>query len=154
MTTLKSTLTALFDFDGTVAETEPMILEASNRMLSQFGIHWNAEQYANLLKVGNTEKRLTYWFDKYNCWPESENDRSALVKKLKREKDDHFETLLREANLNRSFKCRPGVLRCMEEVILGLEGQVAIVSNSNTDIVRKQWEVLCGRRAIITCSTQ
>ena len=100
------------------------------------------------------KKRLTYWFDKYNCWPESENDRSALVKKLKREKDDHFETLLREANLNRSFKCRPGVLRCMEEVILGLEGQVAIVSNSNTDIVRKQWEGLVRRRAIITCSTQ
>ena len=52
-----------------------------------------------------------------------------------------FETLLREANLNRSFKCR---LACCAvwRVILGLEGQVAIVSNSNTDIVRKQWEGL------------
>ena len=30
----------------------------------------------------------------------------------------------------------------MEEAILALEGQVAIVSNSNTDIVKKQWEVL------------
>ena len=139
---VSSVPTLLFDFDGTVAETEPMILEASNRMLTQFGITWEVDQYAELLKVGNTEKRLTHWFDKYNCWPSGEGSRAALVKKLKNEKDDHFDTLLREANRNGKFQCRPGVLRCMEEAILALEGQVAIVSNSNTDIVKKQWEVL------------
>lgn len=44
--------TILFDFDGIVAETEPLIFTATNIVLEQFGIQWNTEDCAKLLKVG------------------------------------------------------------------------------------------------------
>jgi len=145
MTTQKKGPVVFFDFDGTTAETEPMILEATNRMLKQFYIMWKKDEYKKLLKVGNTEARLTYWFNEQG-WPDAAPKdkamRSNFVKKLKQEKDQHFDILLREASKKGGFTFRPGVLRVMENALLELHGQVAIVSNTNTNVVRRQWHVL------------
>lgn len=145
MTTRKKGPVVLFDFDGTTAETEPMILKASNRTLKPFGIEWTEGEYKGLLKVGNTEARLCHWFDRHG-WPDAatkdEAMRSNFVKELKREKDRHFDILLQEASANGEFTFRPGVLEVMEAALLELQGKVAIVSNTNTNVVRKQWRVL------------
>lgn len=138
-----------FDFDGTVALTEPLILEATNRMLSELediDVQWSTELYRDLLKVGNTEARLKHYFNQQDCWPKGMSstspleEQAALVKSLKEKKDVIFDSLLNEAGKN--FRCRPGILRLMEETVLALEGQCCIVSNTNTDVVQKQFNRL------------
>ena len=141
---------ALFlDFDGTVVESEPFILVATNKMLAEvegIDVQWSAEVYRELLKVGNTEARLTHYFNENSCWPRGVTssspveEQAVLVKSLKEKKDVWFDSLMNKAGKN--FQCRPGILRLMEETILELEGTCCIVSNTNTDVVQRQFNRL------------
>lgn len=141
-------LVVFFDFDGTIAETEPLILGATNLMLKEedgINFQWSPEVYRGLLRVGNTEARLQHYFNKHSCWPagmstSSVEEQAAYAKKLKEKKDVYFDQLMDQAQ--QQFQCRPGILRLMEETILELEGTCVIVSNTNTDLVLKQFNRL------------
>ena len=137
----------LVDFDGTIAETEMIIYKATNMMLKEngFTFQWTLEEYYALLMIGNTEARLTHYFNLKSCWPKeitSIKDRAAYVKKLKKYKDRCFDILLLEKDGGETFQCRPGILSLMEKVIYHLDGKCCIVSNTSTKIVRKLFKLL------------
>jgi beta-phosphoglucomutase-like phosphatase (HAD superfamily) len=136
--------TLFLDFDGTVAETEPLILEATNLMLTQnsIGVQITFDEYSRLLLVGNTEARLTSYFNNNDhCWPVDVviDERGKFVNKLKREKDAIFKQLVTS---NSKLCLRPGILKLMEEVVLELEGDCCIVSNTDTEMVSIQFKAL------------
>jgi beta-phosphoglucomutase-like phosphatase (HAD superfamily) len=151
---MKSRLPAvlLVDFDGTVVETEMMIFKATNMMLERngFAFQLTLSEYSDLLLLGNTETRLTHYFDQKACWPkayQSIQERAAYVKKLKKDKDACFDALVKEDE-GKTFYCRPGILKLMEEVIIELKGKCCIVSNTATATVEKLFSAL----VLNTCS--
>ena len=145
---MKNTLPAvlLVDFDGTVVETEMMIFKATNMMLERNGFTFQLtlSEYSDLLLLGNTETRLTHYFDQKACWPkahQSTQERAAYVNKLKKDKDACFDALVKE-DKGETFYCRPGILKLMEEVIIELKGKCCIVSNTATSTVEKLFNAL------------
>jgi HAD superfamily hydrolase (TIGR01509 family) len=83
---------------------------------------------------------LTAYFDKNGLWSDDQPQatRHAFVRALKLQKDHHFLDVIAEAT---AFTCRPGIVRIIREAF-SMEGQVAVVSNTTTDVVLKQLELL------------
>jgi len=136
----------LIDFDGTIAETEMMVFKATNMMLEKngFPFQWTFGEYCKLLLTGNTEARLTHYFNQKGCWPKdltTIKERVSYVKQLKEHKDICFDLLVKEDG-GTNFHSRPGIFNLMEETIIKLKGKCCIVSNTATTTVKKLFEIL------------
>lgn len=97
--------TILLDCDGTICDTELVTLAAFNEAFKARNIlvEWSIEEYKQLLKVGNSPKRIKHYFDATE-WPGHKlrsNDevpiayKEELAKFLQQEKNACFQKIWR-----------------------------------------------------------
>ena len=102
----------LFDFDGTIAETERLGQRvAYNHAFAELGLDWNWDEtlYGDLLSVAGGKERLRFYLQKYR--PELLDDaiESGLIIEIHRAKIRHF------AKIAPTIPLRPGLLRLVRE---------------------------------------
>jgi HAD superfamily hydrolase (TIGR01509 family) len=101
----------LFDFDGTIAETERLGHRvAYNAAFAQLGLDWNwdAALYGELLAVGGGKERIAQYLERYRP-SEKHPDRTALIALVHERKQQIFTPLAGSIGL------RPGVRRLVRE---------------------------------------
>jgi len=102
----------LFDFDGTIAETERFGQRVSyNHAFAELGLdwHWDETLYGDLLAVAGGKERLRYYLERYR--PELLDDAiaSGLIIEVHHAKIRHF------AKIAPTIPLRPGLLRLVRE---------------------------------------
>jgi HAD superfamily hydrolase (TIGR01509 family) len=101
----------LFDFDGTIAETERHGHRvAYNQAFAELGLAWTWDEalYGDLLRVAGGRERLRYYLARYH--PErGDASTSELLEEIYRAKTRSFEALAPDIPL------RPGVKRLISE---------------------------------------
>lgn len=132
----------LFDCDGTLAETERDGHRVSfNQAFKEFDLdcEWGVDLYGKLLETGGGKERMTAHWNEVG-WPsgyDSEEERTALVKKLHLRKTDIFMDKLRASEI----PLRPGVEGLIGEALdRGIT--VAVCSTSNEKAVSTLVETL------------
>ncbi len=118
----------LFDFDGTIAETERLGHRvAYNAAFAQLGLDWNwdAELYGQLLSIAGGKERMAYYLEHHRPH-ERHADRAALIAAVHERKQQIFRPLAS------SIPLRPGVRRLvLEAKAAGL--RVAIATTAAPD---------------------
>jgi HAD superfamily hydrolase (TIGR01509 family) len=102
----------LFDFDGTIAETERFGHRvAYNEAFAQSGLDWvwGDALYGELLAVGGGKERIAFYLDHYRTDGEAYGDRAAFIAALHARKGRIFDTLVER------IAFRPGVQRLVRE---------------------------------------
>jgi HAD superfamily hydrolase (TIGR01509 family) len=118
----------LFDFDGTIAETERAGHRvAYNAAFAQLGLDWVWDEslYGELLAVGGGKERIAHYLEQYRPagTPASPAQRAMLIGQVHERKQQVFDTLVE------SIAFRPGVARLVGEAhAVGLE--LAIVTTA------------------------
>ena len=103
----------LFDFDGTIADTERFGHRvAYNRAFAELGLdwHWSESSYGELLAVAGGQERLRHYVAVHQPHLTHDVATPALLREVYRAKGRHFEALAAEIPL------RPGVRRLMREL--------------------------------------
>jgi HAD superfamily hydrolase (TIGR01509 family) len=116
----------LFDFDGTIAETERLGHRvAYNRAFAELGLDWEWDDalYGELLAVGGGKERIARYLDRYRTDGGAYADRPALIARIHERKQQIFGTLVE------TIAFRPGVRRLVREA--GATGvRLAIVTTA------------------------
>lgn len=102
----------MFDFDGTIAETERFGQRvAYNRAFRELGLDWNWDEdlYGDLLSVAGGKERLRYYLERYHPDLPHAAPASGLIADIHQAKIRHFATIAPTIPL------RPGVFRLMQE---------------------------------------
>jgi HAD superfamily hydrolase (TIGR01509 family) len=102
----------LFDFDGTIAETERLGHRvAYNAAFAQFGLDWVWDDalYGELLVVGGGKERIAHYLERAGRGGDLVGDRAAQITALHERKQQIFSTLVE------SIAFRPGVRRLVRE---------------------------------------
>jgi HAD superfamily hydrolase (TIGR01509 family) len=103
----------LFDFDGTIAETERLGHRvAYNAAFAQLDLDWRWDEalYGDLLTIGGGKERIAHYLDHYHDdGGRGEGDRAALIAAVHERKQQIFNSLAG------SLPFRPGVLRLVRE---------------------------------------
>jgi len=132
---------AIFDVDGTLAETErDGHRVAFNHAFERLGLpdRWGEGLYGELLWVAGGKERLRFYFDRYRPLLAAERDR--LVPELHRVKNEAFRQLVEGCDI---FP-RPGILRLFDE--LHREGvTTAVATTGSRAWVEPLLEKLLGR---------
>lgn len=129
--------TLILDCDGVLAETERdghrPAFNAAFRSLG-LNIHWTAEEYGTLLRIGGGKERLRSLaeLDEFkSCCTLHGTDVNGLVSLLHKRKTSTFVDILRSGNLS----ARPGVARIVSDALR--DGwSVLVASTSNEESVR------------------
>ena len=122
----------LFDFDGTIAETErDGHRVAYNRAFAELGLDWNWDEafYGKLLIVAGGKERLLHYVKTYRPEVAARLDLQELIAELHRVKARNFREVAARIAL------RPGVRRLIGEAHAG-GLKVAIVTTASEDGVR------------------
>jgi HAD superfamily hydrolase (TIGR01509 family) len=106
--------TILFDFDGTIAETERLGHRvAYNAAFADSGLDWVWDDalYGELLAVGGGKERIAFYLDRYRTDGDAygDGDRAAFIAALHARKGRIFDTLVDR------IAFRPGVQRLVRE---------------------------------------
>jgi HAD superfamily hydrolase (TIGR01509 family) len=102
----------LFDFDGTIAETERSGHRvAYNAAFAQLGLDWTWDSalYGELLAIGGGKERIAHYLDHYRQGGRAYGDRAELLAAVHERKQQIFTTLCG------SIAFRPGVQRIVRE---------------------------------------
>jgi HAD superfamily hydrolase (TIGR01509 family) len=102
----------LFDFDGTIAETERSGHRvAYNAAFAQLGLDWTWDSalYGELLAVGGGKERIAHYLDRYRHGGRAYGDRTELIAAVHERKQQIFSALAG------SIALRPGVRRIVRE---------------------------------------
>ncbi len=102
----------LFDFDGTIAETERLGHRvAYNAAFAQLGLDWtwDTKLYGELLAIGGGKERIAHYLDRYRNGGRVYGDRAALIAAIHERKQQLFNALAP------SIAIRPGVRRVVRE---------------------------------------
>jgi HAD superfamily hydrolase (TIGR01509 family) len=102
----------LFDFDGTIAETERLGHRvAYNAAFAQLGLDftWDTALYGELLAVGGGKERIAHYLDRYRNGGREYGDRAELIAAVHERKQKIFSTLAA------SIALRPGIRRIVRE---------------------------------------
>jgi HAD superfamily hydrolase (TIGR01509 family) len=102
----------LFDFDGTIAETERSGHRvAYNAAFAQLGLDWTWDSalYGELLAVGGGKERIAHYLDRYRHGGRAYGDRTELIAAVHERKQQIFSALAG------SIAFRPGVRRIVRE---------------------------------------
>src|SRR5664279_2303396 len=102
----------LFDFDGTIAETERLGHRvAYNAAFAQLGLDftWDTALYGELLAVGGGKERIAHYLDRYRNGGRAYGDRAELIAALHERKQQIFSALAG------SIAVRPGIRRIVRE---------------------------------------
>lgn len=102
----------LFDFDGTIAETERLGHRvAYNAAFAQSGLDWVWDDalYGELLAVGGGKERIAHYIDNYRTDGASILERAELITQLHERKQKVFDTL------GGTMPFRPGLQRLVRE---------------------------------------
>lgn len=116
----------LFDFDGTIAETERFGHRvAYNRAFAQLGLdwEWGEQLYGELLAIAGGKERLRYFMEHHGPSLPAGTDPRRLSEEIHRVKAEQF------ATLGPGIPLRPGVLRLVREAH-GAGLAVAIVTTA------------------------
>lgn len=108
----KSLAAIVFDFDGTIAETERLGHRvAYNAAFAAFGLDWVWDEalYGELLAVGGGKERIAHYLDRYRPDADVVDDRATLIAALHERKQQIFGTLVG------SIVIRPGVRRLVRD---------------------------------------
>jgi HAD superfamily hydrolase (TIGR01509 family) len=103
----------LFDFDGTIADTERFGHRvAYNRAFAEVGLdwHWSESLYGELLAIAGGRERLRHYVATYQPQLKHDVATPALLNEVYRAKVRHF------AALSPQIPLRPGVRRLMQEL--------------------------------------
>jgi len=106
-------LTAIFDVDGTLSETERLGHRvAFNRAFQRLGLddHWDEEMYGQLLMVTGGERRLTHYYMDYRHLGREEA--AALAAKIQPVKTQIF----LEVVISGDMPARAGALRLLQDL--------------------------------------
>jgi HAD superfamily hydrolase (TIGR01509 family) len=102
----------LFDFDGTIAETERLGHRvAYNAAFAQLGLDftWDTALYGELLAVGGGKERIAHYLDRYRNGGRAYGDRAELIAAVHERKQQIFTALAS------SIALRPGIRRIVRE---------------------------------------
>jgi HAD superfamily hydrolase (TIGR01509 family) len=102
----------LFDFDGTIAETERLGHRvAYNEAFAQYGLDWVWDDalYGELLAVAGGKERIAHYLEQSGRGAKVVGDRTAFITALHERKQQIFATLVA------SIAFRPGVRRVVRE---------------------------------------
>jgi HAD superfamily hydrolase (TIGR01509 family) len=102
----------LFDFDGTIAETERLGHRvAYNAAFAQLGLDftWDTKLYGELLAVGGGKERIAHYLDRYRNGGQEYGNRAELIAALHERKQKIFGALAG------SIAVRPGIRRVVRE---------------------------------------
>jgi HAD superfamily hydrolase (TIGR01509 family) len=102
----------LFDFDGTIAETERLGHRvAYNAAFAQLGLDWTWDTalYGELLAVGGGKERIAHYLDQYRDGGRMYGERAELIAAVHERKQQIFSALAG------SIAFRPGVRRVVRE---------------------------------------
>jgi HAD superfamily hydrolase (TIGR01509 family) len=102
----------LFDFDGTVAETERHGQRvAYNQAFAALGLdwHWDEELYRDLLSVAGGGQRLRYYLARYRPELAEQPATAGLIARIHQEKIRHFSAIAS------AIPFRPGIRRLIAE---------------------------------------
>jgi len=106
----------LFDFDGTIAETERHGHRvAYNAAFAELGLPWFWDEalYAQLVAIGGGRERIIVYLDRYRPAGWQRDDRATLIEAIHAAKVRIFGTLVA------SIELRPGVRRLAREARAG-----------------------------------
>jgi HAD superfamily hydrolase (TIGR01509 family) len=130
----------LFDFDGTIAETERFGHRvAYNRAFAQLGLDWDWDEklYGELLAVAGGKERVRHFIERHGPRLPPDADPQRLAEEIHQVKAEHFTALAPAIPL------RPGVLRLAREardagIAIGIvttaaEAGVAAVLNAHPE---------------------
>lgn len=104
----------LFDFDGTIAETERLGHRvAYNAAFAQLGLDWTWDTalYGELLAIGGGKERIAYYLDRYRQGGRIYGDRTQLIAAVHERKQQLFTAL------SGSIQFRPGIRRLVREAV-------------------------------------
>ena len=118
----------IFDVDGTLAETEDIHLAAFNEVFKRWGLdwHWDRALYMDLLKVGGSRERISYFAEHYR--PEgAERVRAPCdLQQMHQEKTAVYADMVQGGKVS----LRPGVERLISELFAaGLKVGIATTTN-------------------------
>jgi HAD superfamily hydrolase (TIGR01509 family) len=102
----------VFDFDGTIAETERLGHRvAYNIAFAQSGLDWVWDDalYGAMLKIAGGKERIAHYLDRYRADDEAIADRPAFIARLHARKQQAFSALVETIDF------RPGVKRLVRE---------------------------------------
>jgi HAD superfamily hydrolase (TIGR01509 family) len=102
----------LFDFDGTLAETERLGHRvAYNAAFAQLGLDWTWDSalYGELLAIGGGKERIAHYLDHYRQGGRVYGDRAELIAAVHERKQHLFNALAA------TIAFRPGVYRIVRE---------------------------------------
>ena len=138
----------LLDCDGTLCETETTVtLRQFNQAFRVFHdrnpnsalVQWSEDEYANLLKTGDSKQRYLAYFERTGLWPytvlSGTKSKSEFAAEMQRLKNEQFDTVFTQTLSSGELKLRPGIKRLVEDA-LALKIPVAVCSNSNYRPVR------------------
>lgn len=131
------------DCDGTLCETEVAVtLRQFNQAFQVFHqmnpreklIQWSEEEYADLLKAGDSKQRFLVYFERQGLWPEvvvqGIKTKLEFAADMQRLKNEQFDSVFSQVIGSGELKLRPGVKRLVDDAIrMGVP--VAVCSNSN-----------------------
>ena len=133
----------LFDFDGTIAETEGLHHRAFNLAFAEYGLDivWSDALYRDLLQVAGGKERLAFHLKR--DLPEREAEIAPRIAEIHATKTRYFQELARGGGLTP----RPGIARLMAEAVArGVK--LAIVTTTSRNGLITQMDALFGPNAL------
>lgn len=133
----------LFDFDGTIAETEGLHHRAFNLAFADYGLDivWSDALYRDLLQVAGGKERLAFYLKR--DLPEREAEIAPRIAEIHATKTRHFQDLARSGGLTP----RPGIARLMAEAeARGVP--IGIVTTTSRNGLVTQMDALFGPNAL------
>jgi HAD superfamily hydrolase (TIGR01509 family) len=103
----------IFDFDGTLVDTEELHRQAYNQTFLDFGFgwQWDPHRYVELLSISGGQARISRYIDLIDLPPAEKLRLRRLIPAIHREKTRLYGQLLASGNV----RLRPGVARLIDE---------------------------------------
>ena len=128
----KMLLSAVFDVDGTIAETEELHRMSFNESFKEFNLNWFWDKpiYKRLINIGGGKERIEHYIRR--AWPEmlEYKNLNKYINSIHKVKSEIYEDYINRSKV----EFRPGVFRLMEELKKNVK--IGLVSSSSENNVK------------------